>query len=232
MGVGILFGIIGGILFNWAVKRNYTSQTTEQIGNLALALATFLCSLALGGNGFIAAFIAGLLFGHTTQHQRHLATEYTEVTGNLLSTFVWTVFGGALVIELFTSFNPLAFLYAIASLTIIRLLPVAISMLKTGFRSDTILMMGWFGPRGLASVVFLLIAFEAFHEGGHPHELMFAMAGWTILLSVVLHGITALPFARIYANRLKSAPPDAQELVEVQEIHSRGKNLTTWRSSQ
>lgn len=226
VGIGILFGIIGGRLFIWATKHDITSTGAEQIGNLSLALGTFFCSVVLGGNGFVAVFIAGLLFGYTTHHQRHLATEFTEVAGTLLSTFVWFVFGGSLVLELFISFNPLALLYGLLSLTVIRMLPVALSLAKTRFRTDTVLIMGWFGPRGLASVVFLLMAYEAFYESGYPHELMFAMAGWTILLSVILHGFTALPLANLYARRLQTAPPESPEFKEVPEAHSRRKMLS------
>jgi len=108
LGVGTIFGMVGGRLFTWASKRELTSSSMEQIGIFALGLGTFLCSGTLGGNGFIAVFVAGLLFGYTTHHQEHIATEFTEVIGNLLSTFVWTVFGGLIIIDLFIQFNPLA----------------------------------------------------------------------------------------------------------------------------
>jgi NhaP-type Na+/H+ or K+/H+ antiporter len=118
-------------------------------------------------------------------------------------------------------FNPLALLYGLLSLTLIRMLPVAIALIGTHVRRDTMLMMGWLGPRGLASVVFTLMAFESFREAGRPHEVMFAMAGWTILLSVVLHGFSAVPLANWYARRLETADPEAPELVDVPELRTR-----------
>ena len=221
VGVGAVVGMLGGWLFAAAVRRRLTSKGTEQIGNLALALCAFFGSTALGGNGFIAAFVGGIAFGHIRRHHQHEATEFTETSGTLLSLLVWTVFGANLVVPLFDTFNPLAFLYALLSLTVIRMLPVAIALVGTHLRRDTVLLMGWLGPRGLASVVFLLMAFDSFHEAGRPHETMFAMAGWTILLSVVLHGVSALPLADWYARRLETADPGAPELVEVSELHTR-----------
>jgi NhaP-type Na+/H+ or K+/H+ antiporter len=128
--------------------------------------------------------------------------------------------GGACFGAIFivTAVNPLVLLYGILSLTLIRMLPVAVSLIGTRLRTDTVLLMGWLGPRGLASVVFTLIAYESFHETSRPHDMLFAMAGGTILLSVLLHGFPALPLARWYAQRLKKADPAAPELVDVPDL--------------
>ena len=219
--VGAAVGLLGGWLFAAVLKRRWTSRSAEQIGNLALALCVFFAAKAVGGNGFIAAFVAGILFGYATRHHLRQATEFTETSGTLLSLFVWAVFGANLVVPLLRDFNPSAFLYALLSLTLIRMLPVAISMTGTRMRGDTVLMMGWLGPRGLASVVFTLMALESFHLAGRPIEVLVAMAGWTILLSVLLHGVSALPLANWYARRLETADPTAPELVELPELHTR-----------
>ena len=228
LGVGAAAGLLGGWLFARAVSRGWTSATGEQIGNLALALCAFWAAKALGGNGFVAAFVGGISFGHATRERLHVATEFTETAGTLLSLFVWVVFGANLVPPLLQSFEPLGLLYALLSLTIIRMIPVAISMVGTGLRPDTALIMGWFGPRGLASVVFLLIAFEAFHEAGLGADLLMQAGAWTILLSVVLHGISAVPLANWYARRLETAEPAAPELVEVPELGVRRWDPLTW----
>ncbi|MEJ2557559.1 MAG: sodium:proton antiporter [Anaerolineae bacterium] len=222
--VGIAVGMLGGRLFAAAVQQRWTSRTTEQIGNLALALGAYFGSAALGGNGFIAAFVGGLMFGYVTRDHLHEATEFTETTGTLLSLFVWSVFGANLVIPLFNAFNPRVLLYGLLSLTLVRLLPVTIALVGTRMRGDTLLMMGWLGPRGLASVVFTLMAYHSFHEAGRPYETLFAMAGWTILLSVVLHGISALPLANWYARRLETASPTAPEMVELPELGTRHRH--------
>ena len=225
--VGAALGMLGGWLFAAAMGRRLTSRAAEQIGTLALVLATYFGSIAMGGNGFIAAFVGGLFFSYITRQRQHHAVEFTEGMGTLLSLFVWTIFGSFLVIPLFTAFNPLALLYAVLSLTLIRMLPVALSLIGTHFRGDTQILMGWLGPRGLASVVFTLIAFESFREIARPYDTLFAIAGWTIFLSVLLHGFSALPLARWYSKRLKTASPDIPELVDMPDLEPFRGQLTS-----
>jgi NhaP-type Na+/H+ or K+/H+ antiporter len=228
VGVGVAAGLLGGWLFATAVKRDWTAVTGEQIGNLALAMCAFWAAKALGGNSFVAAFVGGIMFGYATREHLHVATEFTETTGTLLSLFVWAVFGANLVPPLVESFIPLALLYALLSLTVIRMLPVAISMLGTHLRPDTTLITGWFGPRGLASVVFALMAYESFHEAGVGFDTLADAAGWTVLLSVVLHGISAVPLANWYARRLETADPAAPELAAVAELDIRRRDPLSW----
>ncbi len=228
VGAGVAAGLLGGWLFATAVKREWTAVTGEQIGNLALAMCAFWAAKALGGNGFVAAFVGGIMFGHATRERLHVATEFTETTGTLLSLFVWAVFGANLVPPLVQSFAPLALLYALLSLTVIRAIPVAISMLGTRLRPDTTLITGWFGPRGLASVVFALMAYEPFHGAGIGFDTLADTVGWTVLLSVVLHGISAVPLANWYARRLETADPAAPELVAVPELGIRRRDPLSW----
>jgi NhaP-type Na+/H+ or K+/H+ antiporter len=232
IGIGVAAGVAAGLLGGWlyaaAVKRGWTSATGEQIGNLALALCAFWAAKALGGNGFVAAFLGGILFGYATRKRLHAATEFTETSGTLLSLFVWAVFGANLVVPLLLPFRPLELLYALISLTAIRMIPMAISLVGTRLRADTVLLMGWFGPRGLASVVFTLMAYESFHEAGRPFDTLAAVAVWTILLSVVLHGISAVPLANWYARRLETAEPAAPELVAVPELGVRRRDPLRW----
>jgi NhaP-type Na+/H+ or K+/H+ antiporter len=221
MGIGILVGVgiglAGGWLFSAASRNNWASKTMQEIGNFALALVCYYLSLILGGNGFIAAFIGGLVFGYVSKNKLENVTEFTEANGTLFSLFVWAVFGAAVVVPLILNFNPLAFLFAILALTVVRMLPVAIALLGTRLRLDTVLMMGWLGPRGLASVVFMLIAFESLHEAQLETDLLLAMAGWTIILSVLLHALSAVPLANWYARNLETADPDVPELREIAE---------------
>jgi NhaP-type Na+/H+ or K+/H+ antiporter len=222
---GAAIGLVGGWLFRSAVQKGWTSKTAQQFGNLALALAAFWVSLSLGGNGFISAFVAGLVFGYATRNTMHEATEFTETSGTLLSMFVWALFGANLVIPLLLDFNPPAFMFALLSLTVVRMAAVAIALIGTHMRVDTVLMMGWLGPRGLASVVFMLIATEALHEAGAETSTLRDMASWTILLSVVLHALSAVPLANWYARRLKTANPHAPELMDVAELPARRRRL-------
>lgn len=217
VGVGTALGLAGGWLFAQAVRKNWTSNVARQIGNPALALLVFFTTKELGGNGFVAVFVGGIMFGFASRHLLHLAVEYTEVTGTFLSLFVWTIFGATAAIPLLLDFQPLALLYAILSLTVVRMIPVAISLMGTHMRKDTILMMGWLGPRGLASVVFLIMAYEAAQEAQVEIHPLVATVSWTILLSVLLHGASALPLANWYGRRLASANPDIPEMVESAE---------------
>jgi sodium/hydrogen antiporter len=216
--VGAAGGLVGGWLFLTAVQKGWTTPVAQRIGNLGLALGVYWASLSVGGNGFVAAFVGGLAFGAATHYQLHEATDFTEETGAVLSTLVWTIFGTALVGQLLRSFDLRAFVYAVLSLTVVRMAPVAMSLKGTGLRRDTVLVMGWLGPRGLASVVFMLISFEALRESEQEVDTLAAMAGWAILLSVVLHAVTAGPLANWYANRLESASPDAAEFLPSSDL--------------
>lgn len=224
--IAIVVGLVGGKLFLLAKERGWSTPTALQIGGMALALTAYLSSVAVGGNGFIAAFVGGLLFGHMARHYAHDMVEFTEVSGTLLSLFVWTSFGVSVVPGLLRGFDLRPLLFAVLALTLMRMAPVFIAMLGSGLRKDTVALMGWFGPRGLASVVFTLMAAEAYHHADLHPDTLIAAAGWTILLSVVLHGISAQPLAGWYARRLESAPPDIPEFLDAPEVTIRGSSLT------
>jgi len=223
--VAMFVGLGGGWLFARAVKQGWTSHLAEQIGGVALALAAYSTSVTFGGNGFIAAFVSGLLFGYSTRGQVHAGSEYPETTGTLFSLLVWTIFGAYAVGPALQAFNPLVLIFAIFALTLVRMIPVALAVIGLKFRGDTLLLMGWFGPRGLASVVFTLIAMESFHEADMQVELLVGMAVWTILLSVFLHGLTAVPLANWYANRLQRTAVDSPELKKIAEIKTHRRKL-------
>src|SRR4029078_10224879 len=123
-----------------------------------------------------------------------------------------------LVAQLLRSFDFRAFVFAVLSLTVVRMAPVAVSLIGTRLRRGTVLVVGWLGPRGLASVVFMLISFEALRESEQEVDTLAAMAGWAILLSVVLHAVPAGPLANWYANRLESASPDAAEFLPSSDL--------------
>ena len=220
LSVGIVLGWLGGRLFAISSEKEWTSESARQIGNPALALLIFIGAKHLGGNGFVAVFIAGILFGHFTHHLHHEATEFTEVSGTIFSLFVWTIFGSTMVIPLLQNFNLTAFIFALLSLTIVRMLPVAISMIGKHLRPDTLFMMGWFGPRGLASVVFMILAYDTAREVQASPDLLLTMVGWTIFLSVMLHGVSALPLANWYSNRLSTSDSDIPELADLVELRT------------
>ncbi len=220
--VGTAVGIAGGWLLKQTSLRGWTSPISIQSAILGLAMLAYFGSVLIHGNGFIAAFVGGIVFGAITRNDFAEPTEFTENAATVLSVLVWGIFGGLLVSEALTfttDWRPIV--YAILSLTVVRMVPVALSMIGTRLRRDTIALMGWFGPRGLASVVFTLLAFLKFEEAGQPIDTLVAVAVWTILLSVVAHGVSAKPLAAWYARRLKAAPGTPVELADLQELRER-----------
>jgi NhaP-type Na+/H+ or K+/H+ antiporter len=220
--VGVGVGSIGGRLLGATTRRGWTSGGAEQIAVLGLALTAYFGSTALQGNGFIAAFIGGIVFSSATQNRFAEPTEFTETAGTFLALLVWAIFGAVLVNDAFhytTDWRPIA--YAVLSLTVVRMLPVALALIGAGLRPDTVALMGWFGPRGLASVVFTLLALEHFTAAQQPVDTLAAVATWTILLSVVAHGLSAQPLVAWYARRLAAAGESPAELVELPEVRKR-----------
>ena len=194
----VIVGYVGGRLMAFAQGRGWTSAVSEQIAILALALLAYQGSVATGGNGFVAAFAGGILFGAATKRRLSEPVQFTETLGLSATFLVWAVFGALFLGELFThglSTRPI--IYAVLSLTVIRMVPVALALIGTRMQPTTVVFMGWFGPRGLASVVFTLLALEEIErtDGG---GLLLQTVTWTILLSVVLHGVSASPLARRY----------------------------------
>jgi NhaP-type Na+/H+ or K+/H+ antiporter len=166
---------------------------------IALALLCFALAQFLGGSGFIASFVGGLTFGALTHKHKHAVLEAAEGTGDTLALLTWFALGTLLFVPPILQFDWRILLYAVASLTVVRMLPVYLSVFRKHFRLDTVLFLGWFGPRGLASIVFAVMVADA----GLPHgDLLIATAGSTILFSVILHGLSANPLSAIYSRRV------------------------------
>ena len=201
----IVVGYAGGKLLACSNDHGWTSGVSEQIAILALALLAYEGSVAIGGNGFVAAFAAGIMFGAATRGRLQTPGRFTETLGLSASFLVWSIFGAIFVGDLFThQLSAESVIYAIVSLTLIRMVPVATALAGTHLRPATVAFMGWFGPRGLASVVFTLIAIQDFEHSGAEATLVEA-ATWTILLSVVLHGVSASPIAAWYGASIAKA---------------------------
>jgi NhaP-type Na+/H+ or K+/H+ antiporter len=224
--VGTVVGIGGGWLLAKAAGRGWATGTTEQIAIFGLGLAAYFASLMLEGNGFIAAFSGGIIFSAATSNRFAEPTEFTENTGAVLSLLVWGIFGAIAVPKaILYSSDWRPFAYAVLSLTAVRMLPVALAMRGAGLRTDTVALLGWFGPRGLASVVFTLLALMTFKGVGKPIDLLVAVATWTILLSVLTHGISAKPLSFLYSRRLAKATEPLAELMEFPELRERRRFL-------
>ena len=229
--VGVAVGGVGGFLLTQADTRNLTSELSRQIAVLALAVGGYFASVALGGNGFVAAFLAGLAFGSATRHSEERAELFSEASGILLSIGVWAIFGATLVGSLIHDMGDLRpILYAILSLTVIRVVPVAIALVGSGLALPTVAFIGWFGPRGLASVVFGILAVDALAQAGTPAGPLASTVAWTVLLSVVAHGLTAGALAARYGRwitrRQESSADPLPELEERSE--PRPTTRSTW----
>ena len=210
---GVVIGLVGGWLLVVADGRQWTSSVSRRLYVLALALACYLVAASAGGNGFIAAFVGGLAFGVGTRQLEGAAVRFTETQGSLLAIGVWAAFGLTVAGKILTSLaDPAPIVYAVASLTVIRMLPVAIALLGLRFQPTTILFMGWFGPRGLASVVFLVIGLATLSEAGLDPGPLPATVAWTVLLSIIAHGLSATPLAVRYGRHIARLGPAAPEL--------------------
>lgn len=218
-------GAGGGWVLMMARSRGWTAPLSEQIATIALALLSYELSTVIGGNGFIAAFVGGLLFGAASRHELETRVEYTETTAVLASYLVWTIFGAAFVGPVVAAgFDLEPIVYAVASLTVIRMLPVALAMAGGGFRPGTLLFLGWFGPRGLASVVFTLVAIETLGSEMPVSETITTVVTWTVLLSVVAHGLTARPVSNAYGSYCAGLA-EAPEAVAVPDHRFRIRSL-------
>ena len=196
--VGFAVGWAGGTWLERGVASGWINTPFERLSSLGLAFLAFAGAELIGGNGFIAAFVAGLTLGKVGRTVCETLYEFGETEGQLLTLFVFLLFGAVMVPSALESTSIATVAYALLSLTIIRALPVTISLWGTGLRAPSVAFLAWFGPRGLASILFVLVVVEegrltigAFLEG---------VVVLTVLLSAALHGASAYPLARRYGD--------------------------------
>lgn len=222
--LGVIIGLVGGRLVRAARSAGWTTPISDQLVVLSLAFLSYGAAVTWSGNGFVAAFVAGLVFGAATRGELREATELTDTVGLFSSFVVWVIFGAAFVGPVVRGgLHVQPILYAVLSLTVVRLAPVAVALAGERFAPVTVAFIGWFGPRGLASVVFTLIAFDAL-GGGLGRDLV-EITTWTILASVVAHGLSSGPLASAYGRALEGAPADSPELRAVRATRVRKRSL-------
>jgi sodium/hydrogen antiporter len=222
IGYGILFGAgagcVAAAIVVIAQPRGLVDGSWLQIVPVAGAILAYTSAAAVGGSGFIAAFVGGMVFGGLRRRVGGEVGYFVEELGTLLAAATFVVFGAALLEPSFDEVTWAVVGYVVLSLTVVRMLPVAIAMAGTGARRPTVAFLGWFGPRGLASIVFAILLVEA--EGRLPNEsVLLTTIFFTIGLSVLLHGLTAAPLARRYAHWYSSHPQAATLPVESGEAH-------------
>lgn len=216
--VGIGFGALAGALLDRAIAREWAEPSLVPVATLAVPLLTYYGAVALSGNGFVAAFVSGTAFAWALERTPGPLSKQVEVEGSLLLAewvsvllgyLVWALFGFVALGGLTEILSWQAVGFSLLSLTVLRMLPVAIALVGTGFRRPSVLFVGWFGPRGLASVVFSVIAVESLPMTDEL-QLVLATVVLTVLLSVVLHGITADPWAARYGAWASSTKPPTE----------------------
>ena len=217
---GVVVGLAGGAALEAADRREWVNAPFRQLTVVALAVLAWAGADAVGGNGFIAAFVAGLATGAVIQDSGDDLLEFTEDEGQLLTAVVFFVFGVAAP-GFLEAVSPAVVVYAALSLTVLRMLPVAIALLGSGLRPSTVLLLGWFGPRGLASIILALVVAEEAPDLPHLDVVMAAMA-LTVLASTVLHGATARPLVQRYGHFVDRLPADAPELTAAADLPVRG----------
>lgn len=211
VGIGLLVGLAVGAAGAWLLTRaqdhDWADGIYAQLSTLAVAIAAFTTSIELDGNGFIAAFVAGLAFGRVSPDAHHLG-EYTEDTAQLAAAVAFFLFGNVLLGPALDDLTFSILLCAVLALTLGRMIPVALAMIGTGAAAPTVAFVGWFGPRGLASILFGLLLLE---EELPAAETLFGIVAWTVLLSVVLHGASAAWGARRYGAWWAEMTPHEQD---------------------
>ena len=202
--IGVAVGGAGGLLVKVARQRGWAAEGFAGPAALGLAVCAYASALALHGNGFIAAFVGGLAFGTASGRRGQPLVPFVEETGALVSLLVWLLFGAIAVVPAVEDLDWQIALYALLSLTVIRMAPVALALIGARLGRATVALVGWFGPRGLASVVFALLALEELGSPSVDHAV--GVITITVVLSVLIHGATADPLATWYAGQLAQAP--------------------------
>ncbi len=216
IGGGLLGGAVAGAISAVIIvvfrRRDLIAGAWLQVIPVATAALAYGLALGLGGSGFIAAFVAGALFGGVVSGEAEQASRLSEELGDLLGGVTFLMFGAVLLGPTLKHLDLAIVSYAVLSLTAVRMLPVAIAMLGTGARLPTVGFLGWFGPRGLASIVFAVIVIEEAKLPGTGTILLVVYT--TIGLSVVAHGLSAVPLADRYARWFESHPSERRPVME------------------
>jgi NhaP-type Na+/H+ or K+/H+ antiporter len=216
IGYGVVGGVVGGLVVAgiviYAGRRDLIAGPWRQVIPGAGAALAYGTASALGGSGFIAAFVAGMTFRLALGRDPEQINELSEQVGNVLNGVTFVLFGAILLGPALGELSWKLALYAVLSLTVVRMLPVAIAMVRSRARPPTVGFLGWFGPRGLASIVFAVIVVE---ESNLPHEHLIVLAIYlTVGLSVFAHGLTASPVANRYASWYERHPRGAPPPME------------------
>lgn len=214
--VGIGIGWVSARLIIASSERGWLQPIWRQIAVVTVPVVTYVVADELGGSGFIATFVGGLIFGRLLLASYPDIANFAEDLAEVATMVAFMVFGGLILQPRVGDFTWEILLYGLLSLTLVRMLPVAISMIGTHLRPPTILYMGWFGPRGLASLIFATVVLEEVDIPGT--ELMVTIVTLTVALSILLHGITAYAGSNSYADWYEQQEKDHDEMHESKDV--------------
>lgn len=199
---GVAVGWAAAALLDFAVRKGFATEAYQGIFFLAAAFLCFVAAEAIGGNGLIAAFVGGLTFGNRLSSSNHFVSEFMETEGQLFTMATFFIFGAVLAPIGWEHATWRTVVLALGFLTAVRVVPIVLSLTATGLRFREKLFLGWFGPRGLASILFALLVLESYPVPG-ADELL-ACVTLTVLLSILLHGVSAHPVAARFAKACRA----------------------------
>lgn len=213
---GLVVGFLGAKFVNWGRRSGWMTIHFQKISAIAIALLSYTAANLVGGNGFVAAFVMGIMSGHFMEkREAGELSEHVEVEVDMLIMLTFMiVFGAVMLPDALRTLDWRVALYAVLSLTIVRMLPVAISLIRAKVSKETITFIGWFGPRGTASILYLFTVIEVEEMPGKP--IIYAATLITVLLSVFAHGLSASPGAKWYGRIMEGKEED--EVAEMQAV--------------
>lgn len=219
--IGVAIGYLGGWLISFSSSKQLMNESFENLSVLALPLIAYSLAEIIGGNGFIASFCAGLIVGNTAKFLCNYIHNFGDAEGQLLILLTFMSYGETMVFPALSQVNWQLILYAITSLMVTRMAGVSISLIGTRLKTETVCFLGWFGPRGVASIIYGLLLLEEAKVAGK--ELIFSTMVVTVLMSTFAHGLTSIPFTKWYAKAFESleTESDVPELVSVPEMRVR-----------
>ena len=202
LGIGLVVGLgltaVAAWLLRWCWNQGWVTEIWKQVTVVGLAIACFSVAQSLHGSGYIAAFTGGLLFGFKAKEATHKLVLAAEGTGETLALMTWMLFGATVIGQSVQHFTWEMLVFALLSLTVIRMLPIFLSLTGTGESTASKLFLGWFGPRGLASIVFAIIVLNKGVPGGKFIAMIVVL---TVFFSLVAHGVSANPLAKLLGQK-------------------------------
>ena len=222
--VGVVVGFGGGYLLRASKRRKLINENFLRLSGIAVALVAWAGAIQVGGNGFIAAFVGGMAISGFADSIGEPLRDFGEAEGQLFGLATFLLFGMIAVVPAIEAANTTCYIYAALSLTVIRMVPTALSLIGLKLKTSTILFLSWFGPRGLASLLFALLVIGEFNL---PHgEQILTISVLTVMFSMVAHGISAIPGARLYAAQIGKHHDSENDTLEHEHCESHRDKFT------